>query len=60
MEIKIDDLNGETVAALLNEHLQHMQAITPPESIHALDRDALRQPEITLFSQRPGGGVTGD
>jgi len=50
MEIKADDLSGDAIAALLTEHLQHMQAITPPESIHALGLEALRKPEVTLWS----------
>ena len=59
MEIKIDDLNGDAIAVLLSEHLQHMQAITPPESIHALDREALRQPEITFWSVWEGEQLIG-
>jgi len=50
MEIITDDLSGVAIADLLKEHLQHMQAITPPESIHALGLEALRKPEVTLWS----------
>ena len=50
MEIRIDDLSGLEVRALLEEHLQNMFQITPPESVHALDINALRQPDITFWT----------
>lgn len=50
MIIKIDDLRGSEIAALLEEHLQNMYLISPPESVHALDIEALRKPEITFWS----------
>lgn len=50
MIIKIDDLRGAEIANLLEEHLQGMRAVSPPESVHALDLEALRQPEITFWS----------
>lgn len=50
MEIRIDDLSGPEIAQLLREHLQDMALHSPPESIHALDLDALRKPEITFWT----------
>ncbi|CAM3897351.1 putative N-acetyltransferase YsnE [Vibrio aerogenes CECT 7868] len=50
MEIRIDDLQGGEVIALLEEHLADMYATSPPESVHALDVEALKSPEITFFS----------
>ncbi|HHI5002076.1 GNAT family N-acetyltransferase [Vibrio parahaemolyticus] len=50
MEIKIDDLSGGEVIRLLEEHLADMYAISPPESVHALDVKALKSPKITFFS----------
>ena len=50
MEIKIDDLSGAEIAELLRAHLQSLSAISPPESMHALNIDALRRPEITFWS----------
>ena len=50
MHIKIDDLNGVEIHQLLQEHLQGMAALSPPESVHALDLDALRKPEITFWT----------
>jgi putative acetyltransferase len=50
MDIRVDDLRGPEIALLLQEHLQGMALHSPPESIHALDLDALRKPEITFWS----------
>ena len=50
MRIEVDDLARPEVHALLNEHLQSMYALSPPESVHALDLEALRRPEITFWS----------
>ncbi len=50
MNIKLDDLSHPAIHALLNEHLQSMYELSPPESVHALDLEKLRQPEITFWS----------
>lgn len=50
MEIRVDDLTGPEIAKLLQNHLQHLSSISPPESMHALNLDALRKPEITFWS----------
>jgi putative acetyltransferase len=44
MKIKVDDLAGSEIAALLAEHIADMRAISPPESKHALDLAGLRRP----------------
>jgi putative acetyltransferase len=59
MEIRIDDLSSPEVAELLNEHLRDMYAVSPPESVHALDLDKLRQPEITFWSVWDGEQLMG-
>jgi putative acetyltransferase len=59
MEIIVDDLNGPEIAAFLEEHIQDMRAITPLESKHALDLDALRKPEITFWSVHDEDRVVG-
>lgn len=59
MEIRIDDLRGPEIAQLLREHLQDMALHSPPESIHALDLDALRQPEITFWTAWEGPELLG-
>jgi len=50
MRIQIDDLIGPEIHALLRQHLDDMAANSPPESIHALDLDELRRPEITFWA----------
>ena len=51
MKIEIDDLSRPAIHELLNEHLRrHARARSPPESVHALDIDELRRPEITFWS----------
>ncbi|SHO57451.1 GNAT family N-acetyltransferase [Vibrio quintilis] len=50
MEIIVDNLQGGEVIGLLEEHLADMYATSPPESVHALDVESLKSPEITFFS----------
>ncbi len=50
MDIREDDLTGEPIIKLLQEHLENMHEITPPGSIHALDLEALRSPNITFWT----------
>lgn len=57
MEIAVDDLSGEDIAAFLGEHMDDMVAVSPPESRHALDLDSLRTPDITFWTMRDGEGV---
>lgn len=59
MEIKIDDLRGPEIAALLEDHLHSMTLHSPPESIHALDLDKLRRPEITFWTAWENGELLG-
>jgi putative acetyltransferase len=59
MEIRVDDLRGAQIVALLEEHLRGMHEITPAESVHALDLRALRRPEITLWSAWEGAELLG-
>ena len=54
MIIEIDDLTHPAIHALLNEHLQSMRELSPPESVHALDLEKLRQPDITFWSAWEG------
>jgi putative acetyltransferase len=59
VEIKQDDLRGPAIAQLLEEHLQDMRLHSPPESVHALDLDALRAPEITFWAVWEGAELMG-
>ena len=54
MKIEIDDLSRPAIHELLNEHLRNMYELSPPESVHALDLDKLRSPDITFWSAWEG------
>jgi len=59
MLIRLDDLAGPEIRALLEEHLRSMHRLSPPESVHALDLAALRKPEITFWTAWSGGELLG-
>ena len=59
MIIKPDNLTRPEVHQLLQQHLQSMALHSPPESIHALDIDALRQPGITFWMAWEGTALLG-
>jgi putative acetyltransferase len=59
MDIKLDDLSGAEIQALLRAHLDHMMSITPMESVHALDVHALRKPDVTFWTAWESGELLG-
>ena len=59
MKIELDDLTHPAVHALLDEHLQSMYALSPPESVHALDLEKLRRPDITFWCAWEGSVLLG-
>ncbi|HJS36522.1 MAG TPA: GNAT family N-acetyltransferase [Burkholderiales bacterium] len=59
MQIKLDDLTGPEIRALLEEHLRSMYELSPPESVHALDLDGLRRPDVTFWTVWAGGELLG-
>ena len=59
MKIEIDDLSRPTIHALLDEHLRNMHELSPRESVHALDIERLRRPEITFWSAWEGALLLG-
>ena len=59
MRIVIDDLSGPEVHELLQEHLRGMALNSPPESVHALDVEALRRPEVTFWTVWEDGELLG-
>ena len=59
LRIEVDDLTGAQIHALLNEHLQSMHALSPPESVHALDLERLRTPAITFWTVWDGTELAG-
>jgi putative acetyltransferase len=50
LQIREDNLTGKKIADFLREHLEEMKEITPPESVHTLDLEGLRSPDITFWS----------
>ena len=59
MQIRLDDLRGPQIQQLLEEHLHSMTLYSPPESIHALDLEALRQRELTFWTVWKEGELLG-
>ena len=59
MEIREDDLTRREIADLLRDYLASMAQASPPESMHALDLQGLRSPEITFWSAWQGEALLG-
>ena len=58
MDLRLDDLRHPAVIALLQEHLDWMRT-SLPESVHALDLGALRQPDIAFWTLWDGETLAG-
>ena len=54
-----DDLRGPEIAALLEAHLDAMREHSPPDSVHALDLDALRALDISFWTAWDGDELAG-
>ena len=59
LRIQIDDLSGKAIADFLEEHIEEMKAVSPPESKHALDLDSLRKPQITFWTVHIDASLVG-
>jgi putative acetyltransferase len=59
VDIRVDDLSGPEIIALLHEHLRSVALLSPPESVHALGVEALRKPDITFWSLWQGPDLMG-
>ncbi len=59
MEIQKENPRTADIQALLLEHLEDMRTHSPPESVHALDMEAITAPEITFWSVRDNGVLLG-
>ena len=59
MEIRLGGLDRAEVSQLLVEHLRTLAQHSPSESMHALDLESLRQPEITFWSVWGSGELMG-
>jgi putative acetyltransferase len=57
--IRQDDLRGPEIAELLRAHLASARKHSPPESVHALDLEALRAREITFWTLWDGPDLLG-
>ncbi|POM26847.1 putative N-acetyltransferase YsnE [Actinomadura rubteroloni] len=57
MKILQDDLTSPEIAEFLHDHLEDMRALSPPESVHALDLAALRSPDITFWTVTDGDSI---
>lgn len=54
-----DDLSGEAIRALMQLHLDEMHQWSPPESVHAMPVERLRQSDVTFFSAWDGETLAG-
>ena len=59
MQIEIDDLSRPAVHALLQEHLDNMFELSPPDQVFALDLSKLKVPEITVWTAWNGRELLG-
>jgi len=59
MDIRVDDLSSPEIIGLLHEHLRSVALHSPPESVHALGLEALRNPDITFWSAWQDSELTG-
>lgn len=59
MEIRIDDLSGVEIQHLIRQHIASMLDQSPPESVHALDVNGLKQPGVTFWSVWEDGELLG-
>jgi putative acetyltransferase len=59
IEIRADDLTGAATRALIATHLSGMHESSPPESVHALDHDALTHDTIAFWSAWAGDELAG-
>jgi putative acetyltransferase len=50
LDIRLDDLSDPRIAVFLEEHLADMRRVSPPESVHALDLQGLRHPDIRFWT----------
>ena len=58
-ELRVDDLRGEAIQVLLQEHLAMAAQNSPPGAVHALDLDGLRGPDVTFWTVYDGDQLAG-
>lgn len=57
--MRVDDLSGQAIRALIARHLSGMHEHSPPESVHALGVEKLKDPAVTFWSAWIGGELAG-
>lgn len=53
------DFGDTRLIDLLSEHLRSLSALSPPESVHALNLDGLRRPDVRLWTAWRGDALLG-
>ncbi len=59
LRFELDDLSRPAVRELIARHLAGMYEASPPESVHAFDVAALKQPGVSFFSAWDGDVLAG-
>lgn len=59
IQIRPDDLSGDATRRLIAFHLEGMHDTSPPESVHALDVEALQDPSVSFWSAWIDGHLAG-
>ena len=59
MDIREDDVQGSEILSLLEEHHADMARHSPPESVHTLDIQELRVPQVTVWTAWDSGTLLG-
>lgn len=59
MKIQIDTIDKKDIQELLQNHLDSMIENSPPEAVHALDINAFKKVNLTLWSARENGELLG-
>jgi len=59
IEIRLDDLSGPEIAALIGVHSQTMLSLSPAESCHFLPLDGLKDPTVTTWTLWENGELVG-
>ncbi|NNE68496.1 MAG: GNAT family N-acetyltransferase [Pyrinomonadaceae bacterium] len=59
MQILEDNLEGADIQELLRLHIAEANEHSPPESVHALDIEGLKEPDITFWTLREGNQLLG-
>ena len=59
MSISLDDLSSNEAADFLEEHVEEMKSVSPPESKHALDLEGLRRADFRFWVVRMNSQLVG-